>query len=92
MGEYHIEELIPKKDDRNNILHPRHTRPGIPPVNTFHGLEADMALFSIGVARMHGLTLPQSATFGLQMRLSIGGDCQFLFRRVQRRCSCKGRG
>ena len=36
MGEYHIEELIPKKDDKNNILHPRHTRPGIPPVNTFH--------------------------------------------------------
>ena len=36
MGEYHIEELIPKKDDKSNILHPRHTRPGIPPVNTFH--------------------------------------------------------
>ena len=36
MGEYHIEELIPRRDDKNNILHPRHTRPGIPPVNTFH--------------------------------------------------------
>ena len=38
MGEYHIEELIPKRDDKDNILHPRHTRPGIPPVNTFHSI------------------------------------------------------
>ena len=38
MGEYHIEELLPKRDDKNNILHPRHTRPGIPPVNTFHSV------------------------------------------------------
>ena len=38
MGVYHIEEFIPKKDDKDNILHPRHTRPGIPPVNTFHSV------------------------------------------------------
>ena len=38
MGEYHIEELILKKDDKDNILHPRHTRAGIPSVNTFHSV------------------------------------------------------
>ena len=36
MGYYHLEELIPKREDKNNILHPRHTSSGIPPVNTFH--------------------------------------------------------
>ena len=38
MGEYHIEELILKKDDKDNILHPRHTRASIPSVNTFHSV------------------------------------------------------
>ena len=38
MGEYHIEELIPKKGDKDNILHPRHTRPGIPPSKNFHSV------------------------------------------------------
>ena len=38
MGEYHIEELIPRKDDKDNILHPRHTRPGIPSAYTFHSI------------------------------------------------------
>ena len=38
MGEYHIEELALKKDDKDNILHPRYTRSGIPPVNTFHSV------------------------------------------------------
>ena len=90
MGEYRIEGLIPKRDDKNNILHPRHTRPGIPPVNTFHSIVQNRV--GSGVARMHGLTLPQSTTFGLQMHPSVGGDCQFLLRRVQRSCSCKGRG
>ena len=41
MGEYHLEELIPRKGDKNNILHPRHTRSGIPPVNTFHSVLQD---------------------------------------------------
>ena len=38
MGEYQIEELALKKDDKDNILHPRHTRSGIPPVDTFHSV------------------------------------------------------
>ena len=38
MGEYHIEELIPKKGDKDNILHPRYTRQGIPSVHTFHSI------------------------------------------------------
>ena len=41
MGYYHLEELIPKKEDKNNILHPRHTRSGIPPVNIFHSALQD---------------------------------------------------
>ena len=38
MGQYHIEELLPRKGDKNNILHPRHTGMGIPPANTFHSV------------------------------------------------------
>ena len=41
MGMYHIEELIPKKGDKDNILHPRYTRSGIPSVNTFHSVVQD---------------------------------------------------
>ena len=38
MGEYQIEELALKKDDKDNILHPRYTHSGIPPVDTFHSV------------------------------------------------------
>ena len=38
MGEYQLEELTLKKDDKDNILHPRYTRSGIPPVDTFHSV------------------------------------------------------
>ena len=31
MGEYHIEDLDLKRSDKENILHPRYTRSGIPP-------------------------------------------------------------
>ena len=41
MGYYHLEELILKRGDKNNILHPRHTSSGIPPVNTFHSVLQD---------------------------------------------------
>ena len=38
MGEYHIEDLIPRRNDLDNILHPRHSRSGIPSVHTFHSV------------------------------------------------------
>ena len=43
MGQYHLEELLPRKGDKNNILHPRHTGSGIPPVNTFHSVVQNRA-------------------------------------------------
>ena len=96
MGEYHIEELIPKKGDKDNILHPRHARPGIPPNKTFHSLVQKRVGCnygtSSGVARMHGLALLQSVISGLLMHPSTDGDCQLLSRHVLRRCSCKDRG
>ena len=33
-----LEEFALKKDDKDNILHPRYTRSGIPPVDTFHSV------------------------------------------------------
>ena len=36
MGCYHTGELIPKRGDTNNILHPRYIGAGIAPANTFH--------------------------------------------------------
>ena len=51
MGEYHIEELIPKKDDKDNILHPRHTRPGIPSANTFHSVVLNRVGSQYGVVQ-----------------------------------------
>ena len=50
MGHYYIEELLPKKEDKNNILHPRHTRAGIPPVNTFHSALQNRVGISYGRA------------------------------------------
>ena len=41
MGEYQIEELTLKKDDKTSILHPRYARSGIPPVDTFHSVVQD---------------------------------------------------
>ena len=41
MGEYQLEELILKKDDKDNILHPRYIHSGIPPVGTFHSVVQD---------------------------------------------------
>ena len=38
MGEYHLEDLVLKKDDKDNILHPRYTRSGIPPADTFQSV------------------------------------------------------
>ena len=38
MGEYHLEDLILKKNDLDNILHPRHDRSGIPSVHAFHSV------------------------------------------------------
>ena len=38
MGEYYLEDFIPRKHDIDNILHPRHNRPGIPSVYTFHSV------------------------------------------------------
>ena len=41
MGCYHIGELIAKRWDTNNILHPRYIGAGIPPANTFHAALQD---------------------------------------------------
>ena len=41
MGEYQIDELTLTRDDKTSILHPRHTRSGIPPVGTFHSIVHD---------------------------------------------------
>ena len=41
MGEYHLEDLILMKSNVDNILHPRHDRPGIPSVHTFHSVVKD---------------------------------------------------
>ena len=38
MGQYHLEELLPRRGDKSNVLHPRHTGMGIPPVSTFHSV------------------------------------------------------
>ena len=38
MGQHHLEELLPRRGEKSNILHPRHTGMGIPPVNTFHSV------------------------------------------------------
>ena len=82
MGYYHLEELIPKREDKSNILHPRHTSSGIPPVNT---------MLSSGVSRMRGSTLLQHVTSEPLKHQSIDGDYQFLSQRVRRRCSFKDR-
>ena len=41
MGEHYLEDLILKKNDLDNILHPRHNRSGIPSVYTFHSVVQD---------------------------------------------------
>ena len=41
MGEHHLEDLILMKSNVDNILHPRHDRPGIPSVHTFHSVVKD---------------------------------------------------
>ena len=51
MGEYHIEELIPKKSDKDNILHPQHTRPGIPSVYAFHSVVQNRVGYQYGAVQ-----------------------------------------
>ena len=38
MGHYKLGEHVPKRHDTDDIFHPRYTRNGIPPVNTFHAI------------------------------------------------------
>ena len=38
MGEYHLEDFVLRKDDKDNILHPRYNRSGIPPADTFQSV------------------------------------------------------
>ena len=83
MGEYHIEELIPKKGDKDNILHPRHTRPGIPPNKTFHSIVQKRVGSSYGTIQQW---CNENAWFNSSPECDflgcIDGDCQFLSRRV----------
>ena len=41
MGEYHLEDLALRRDDKDNILHPRYSRSGIPPTGTFQSVVRD---------------------------------------------------
>ena len=41
MGEYHLEELALRMDDKDSILHPRYSRSGIPPTGTFQSVIRD---------------------------------------------------
>ena len=41
MGEYHLEDLALKRSDKENILHPRYCRSGIPPTGTFQSIVRD---------------------------------------------------
>ena len=92
MGQYHLEELLPRRGDKSNILHPRHTGMGIPPVNTFHSVVQKR------VGNQHidkwcvenGSILLLHMTSGSLKHQSIGGDYLFLSQRVRRRCSVKG--
>ena len=90
MGHYHIEELISRKEDKNNILHPRHVRSGIPPVNSFHSVlqnrwETTTVMLNSGVSRMLGLMHLRHVTSELLKHLSTDGDYQFLSQHVRRR-------
>ena len=41
MGEYHLEDLALRRSDKENILHPRYYRSGIPPAGTFQSIVRD---------------------------------------------------
>ena len=96
MGEYHIEEFIPRRDDTDNILHPRHTRPGIPSVYTFYSIVQNRVGSQYGAIQQwcnENAWFESSPTcdFWVADCPSIGGDYQSLYQLVQRRCSRKDR-
>ena len=48
MGSYRLGEHVPKRNDYDNIYHPRYIGQGIPPVNTFHAAVYERADKGVG--------------------------------------------
>ena len=48
MGSYRLGEHVPKRQDYDNIYHPRYIRQGIPLVNTFHAVVYERAARGVG--------------------------------------------